>query len=619
MADIIYKVRAPDGSILKIQGPEGASEADLQQAAEQHFASLKNPTTAAPVAVPPPPAAAAPAPVPSAPEKPQTPYSNPETVYDPVSGAPMDYGFGSDVGKNMMSFGIGALKPVAGALQYANIQEPAKFLNKAAEDFANTSGTGPLFDIAGQVLSPVPGAIFKNVGKAMSYAPKVPGALQAAGQAAGQFVDKSPLIKGALEGLKGASFVPTDTQSGNYSDFLKDKFVQDLEGLGVGAGLSKLGQMATNPQVSESMKKLKDMGMKAFTPGQLMSDIPIVGPGIRKAEQALTSLPLAGSVITNATENVYRDFNRSLANNVLKPLGDKVPKDIPAGNQMIDYVRTAINDSYEGVVQNAHFIDHFDPQTRTTTVERLWNGVLDKISPLVPKQAEIAGKDITDNIINHIDNTKVMTGAQFRNMEKYLGERANTFYEKGATDLGNAYQKVQDMLRKELEVQNPAIARELSLAHEAFKRFIPIEKAAAMRGADKGMFSPQQFKGQAEASAGKAATASGTGLSIPEAQAGVDVMGKQMPSSGTSERLFTTKGVLEGGANLLTYGVPLITTALGYSMPAMKGMTALATSRPDWMKKLAPQVQSGLGQLGGVMAARPTGNAGRGNVNPPLQ
>ena len=96
-------------------------------------------------------------------------------------------------------------------------------------------------------------------------------------------------------------------------------------------------------------------------------------------------------------------------------------------------------------------------------------------------------------------------------------------------------------------------------------------------------------------------------------------MGKQMPSSGTSERLMTSKGVLESGANLATMGVPLLTTALGYSMPVMKGMTALATSRPDWMKKLAPQVQSGLGQLGGVMAARPTGNAGRGNVNPPLQ
>jgi hypothetical protein len=270
-------------------------------------------------------------------------------------------------------------------------------------------------------------------------------------------------------------------------------------------------------------------------------------------------------------------------------------------------------------VQNAHFIDHFDPRTKTTTVERLWSGVLDKISPLVPKQAEIAGKDITDNIINHIDNTKVMTGAQFRNMEKYLGERANTFYEQGAADLGNAYQKVQEMLRKELEIQNPAIARELSSAHEAFKRFIPIEKAAAMRGADKGLFSPQQFKGQAEASAGKAATATGQGLSIPEAQAGVDVMGKQLPSSGTSERLFTGKGVLEAGANLASYGLPLIGTALGYSTPVMKGMTALATSRPDWMKKLAPQVQSGLGQLGGVMAARPTGNAGRGNVNPPLQ
>jgi len=598
-----------------IEFPDNMSQQEIAEALKKLPAPKQ-----APVAVPPPPAAAAPAPAPAAPaaaapEKPKNPYANPETVYDPVSGAPMNYGLGVDTGKNLMNFGVGVLKPVAGALQYANIQKPAQFLNKVADEFSSTSGAGPLFDIAGQIVSPVPGAAFKTVGKGMSYAPQAAGALQAAGQA----VDKSPLIKGALEGFKASTFMPTDTQTGNYSDFLKDKFVQDLEGLGVGAAFSKAGQMIMNPQVSESMKKLKGMGMNMFTPGQLMSDIPIVGQGIRKAEQALTSLPLAGSIITNATENVYRDFNRALANNVLKPLGDKVPKDIPAGNQMIEYVKKSINDAYEGVVQNAHFIDHFDPQTRTTTVERLWNGVLDKISPLVPKQAEIAGKDITDNIINHIDKTTVMTGAQFRNMEKYLGERANSFYEQGAADLGNVYQKVQEMLRKELQIQNPAIARELSAAHEAFKRFIPIEKAAAMRGADKGLFSPQQFKGQAEASAGKAGTATGQGLSIPEAQAGVDVIGKQMPSSGTSERLMTSKGVLESGANLATMGAPLLATALGYSTPVMKGMTALATSRPDWMKKLSPQVQSGLGQLGGILGSTPTGNAGRGNVNPPLQ
>ena len=34
MADVIYKIQAPDGTILKIQGPEGATEADLQGAAK---------------------------------------------------------------------------------------------------------------------------------------------------------------------------------------------------------------------------------------------------------------------------------------------------------------------------------------------------------------------------------------------------------------------------------------------------------------------------------------------------------------------------------------------------------------------------------------------------------
>lgn len=39
MAEVIYKVQAPDGSILKIAGPEGASEADIQAFAAQAYAA----------------------------------------------------------------------------------------------------------------------------------------------------------------------------------------------------------------------------------------------------------------------------------------------------------------------------------------------------------------------------------------------------------------------------------------------------------------------------------------------------------------------------------------------------------------------------------------------------
>lgn len=37
MADVIYKVQAPDGTILKIQGPEGASESEINEFASQAY------------------------------------------------------------------------------------------------------------------------------------------------------------------------------------------------------------------------------------------------------------------------------------------------------------------------------------------------------------------------------------------------------------------------------------------------------------------------------------------------------------------------------------------------------------------------------------------------------
>ena len=58
--------------------------------------------------------------------KQENPFANPETVYDPVSGAPM--GTGAGVGSTLLAGATGVLKPIAGALQFAGINRPAQDL-----------------------------------------------------------------------------------------------------------------------------------------------------------------------------------------------------------------------------------------------------------------------------------------------------------------------------------------------------------------------------------------------------------------------------------------------------------------------------------------------------------
>ena len=134
-------------------------------------------------------------------------------------------------------------------------------------------------------------------------------------------------------------------------------------------------------------------------------------------------------------------------------------------------------------------------------------------------------------------------------------------------DIGIALRQMQDSLRNELTMQNPAVGNELRSIHDAFRRYLRVERAAAYRGAEEGVFSPQQFLSAAENLAGKRGAATGKGMMIPEAQTAASVLGKTMPTSGTAERLLTASQAskmlgLGGGEIAVGYAAPQVMVPL---------------------------------------------------------
>lgn len=201
MADIIYKLQAPDGTILKIQGPEGATEADLQQAAEAHYASLKTPAQE-------PREEPKEEPV----QKPVNPYAQPETIYDPVSGVPMGYGPAPAIGSTLLAGATGVVKPIAGVAQLLGAQTPARKLAEVSKATEAIGGAPALIaDIAGQVASPLPVKGAQLIGKgAQAVAPKATQALGRLTAPVSQAIDKSVLAKSAVQGAGSALFTPTE-------------------------------------------------------------------------------------------------------------------------------------------------------------------------------------------------------------------------------------------------------------------------------------------------------------------------------------------------------------------------------------------------------------------------
>ena len=517
--------------------------------------------------------------------------------------------------KAMMTMLAGAQAPaipVAGALQWLGINKPAEFL-KANADYAKSIAGTPasVAEFAGELASPLPIKGGNLAEQAFKQIPKV---------------GSSIMGRMGAQGATQAAFTPTENPDLGYGEFLSEKAKQMGGGFAGGALFGKATQMGMSPQVSEKLQMLKDMGMNKFTPGQLMSQVPFVGKPIQAFESNLTSLPFAGTVIGYGQNVANKDFNTAMANQVLRPLGESVPKDVKAGNELLSFVDDKISNAYRGIEKKFDFKVITDPVTNSNTITRL-NNVVDRSTiDLVPEAANKVSEIVKRSFYEPLLKTYGLSGAQFRTAEKSLGAQANTLIKSSNPidrDAGFAIRNFQDALRNELTRQNPQVGRELMGIHDAFKKYLRIERAAAYRGADEGVFNPSQFKAATESLAGRKGTATGKGIFMPESQAATDVLGKTVPDSATAGRLMSAKtlglGAVEGGLNLASSLAPSIAAGTMYNPLAMYLMTKLATSRPDVVKAAAPAASKLAGRAGGLGMAQPSEQQSVDPMGNPLQ
>ena len=418
----------------------------------------------------------------------------------------------------------------------------------------------------------------------------------------------SPFVSGAAQGSTQAALTPLDTKDKSYTDFLLDKAQQiGLGGL-LGGPTAKGTQMLMAPKVSPEMQKLKDMGMDYFTPGQLMSDIPLIGKSLRGMEAKSTSLPLAGGAIEKGLQDVAGEFNIAVANKVLKPLKIQVPKAIAAGEPLMGYVLKRVDDAYSGLEGKFNMHNMFDPKKNIDTYHEVYSKARQEAQNrgLGSEGAQAIDKELKDAGFNTLLNNGAMSGKEFRLAESNLGSRANLLTKSSdasTRELGFSLFKAQEELRKQLAKQNPAVAEELKGIHQAFRMSLPFRRAGSMLGAEERIFSPQQLESAVKAKGGEKAFISGRAPLYQEAQLGKDVLGNKVPSSGTTERALSAAslatlpvhGKFSIPATLATYGL--------YSQPSMKAMTKIATDRPEVVKKAAKPVMGALSRTAGALSA----------------
>ena len=449
MADTIYKVQAPDGSILKIQGPEGATPEQIENFAREQYMAQKAPT--------------------------DTEGGAATGVFPQMTGKRQlqDTERSANMPQALAESAIaGLLSAPASIAQFANIHTPADIVQRLKQHASDISY--PAVSTAGSL-----------VGEGATVGPLAMKAYQLAGKIP-NVLGKSELFKSGLGGLTAGLLTPTKPTE-TYGEFLEEKVPATLASTAMGSVLGKGSQMLMNPKITPEMQKMIDMGIKEFTPGQLAGQIPYIGKALQNTEKLATSMPLAGMFIRSELEAVNKNMNKAVANEALKHIGEQLPKDVKAGTEMMSYLNNKVKTSYDNIANKIDFVP------TPTTLTNLANVEIKATSGLTPAKKTEFAEIIKSNFYDPLLDKYKLSGQQFRDAESDLGTIAKDLMSGSDAQnrrLGKAVRAFQESLRDELANVNPAHAKELKNIHEFFKRYLRIEKASGTIGAEGSVFTP---------------------------------------------------------------------------------------------------------------------------------
>lgn len=567
-------VEGPGG--VEVEFPDGTPHDVIDGAMRQHFGGGSKPT--------PPVAAAPPA------RAPETSYFEnsyhpptlqrrgmrqkptlPESAY--TQPAPLA-GIGEEaLNSALMNWGdeaTSALRAPFSDRDYADILKETRARRaKFAEDYPEQSRGA---DIAGAVGTSVLGG-----GAALRLAGAAPSLFRLA------------LAEAGMSGLLGATD-ETGKLEGEHSP--ADYIRTGAEGAGVpatiGAAVPIAGRAVgavAGPWASQAAQYLADRGVR-LTPGEL------IGGPVRRLEDAAGSVPVIGDMIRSRRREGIDTFNRAAWDEALRPAGLSIPDDVAMGHEAVAEARNLFRHEYPRVVSQ------LEAQNDTPFLREMVNIRRSLPASIRPQFMDAYRRHVVRNVENgQLTGTGIQDTLQgLRKEATRLRRSPGNAYD---IDLADALMDVRGAIERSVERYSRSADLEDYLAlNNSYGRFASLRDAASRLGTETGIaadtpgaggvFRPAQLLNAirtADQSVGRGSFAAGEAPMQGFARTGKNVMGQELPSSGTSERLMMLSALGLTGAT-----APLSVTAGGlgalgtiaalYSRPGNRAFQAMATYSP---------------------------------------
>jgi hypothetical protein len=489
-----YKVQAPDGTEITVEGPAGASQEEVIAQAKRLYEERRQRLLA-------------------------MPYSEITAGNTLIPEQPQPVQLGP-VGRAVRGVVKGAMiDPAEAITQLVGGEEGRKAVAEREAAYqasrAAAGDTGIEFSrIAGNILSPA--GLIAPVKAAQLAAPL--------GRAA----------QGVAAGAAGAVTMPTTGGATDLAGFAQEKAEQAGFGAVFGLGGYYLGKAIT-PQVKQGVDDLLAQGIPV-TPGQAYTGVP--GWFFRQIESF--DLP----TMRVEREAINSQFTKSIGNEVLSSIGGKVDPDATTGIQIFTSVHNQIKKTYDDAIKN------IPPTPADNLVAGVSEGLdIAKAQLSTAKKAKALENDIRANVFNKIKDGQI-NGEDLKTIESYLRKKSSSIkaFDSDADALRSGYDEILKTVKSFIgEVDTSG---NIAKANEAWMKRARLKDAVTKSVAEapgaSGVVSPKQMLQEAARQGEGAQAALGTAPLQRQATQAFDIVGDTTSGEASKYRNMLILGKFTG-------------------------------------------------------------------------